>query len=293
MTSSVFSYLLALLSAVFYSLNQIYNKRLTLLLGSLPALWVVYLFLVLFDFVFCLLFGNFSVPLYPPLAEIFFLSLVGALSIFFLFESFKRMPLGISITLANFSPIFLTLLMFLSEGVLPSFGKLFLIVALVGSVFLFFGDGRGDVISKRFLFYPLMTAFGWGLFGWETYRLLNLYGVDPFAVAFYSSLFMWFIFCSVCLVRCEGKSLLRKLKDRKVLKWGFLGGLFTSLGFVSSVFAFKGISPEEAPVIEAILTFTTPLGALTSYLLLGEKLSPKQVAGVLVSFTLLVLFFFV
>ncbi|NPB05158.1 MAG: DMT family transporter [Aquificae bacterium] len=285
------SYLLAFLSSLFYSLNQVFNKKLTLALGSLPALFAVYCFLVLFDGLFCLLFGSFKVPP-PALVELVFLALVGVLSILFFFEGFKRLPLGVAVTLANFSPVFLTVLVFLSERKLPPPPKLALVVALVITVAVFFGGGEKGRLRRRYLFYPLMTAFGWGLFGWETYRLVNLYDLNPFTVAFYSSLFMWLVFLLACLRFCRLVRLLELLlTDRRLLRWAALSGGFTSLGFVLSVFAFKGLPPEEAPVVEAILTFTTPLTAFTSYLLLGEKLSTRQTLGVVVSFLLLVAFF--
>jgi len=285
-------YLLALFSAFFYSLNQIYNKRLTLILGSLPSLVVVYLFLTLFDGLLCLLFGEFALPNLRVVVELLFLSLVGALSIFFLFESFKRLPVGVAITLANFSPIFLTLLVFLTKGTVPKPAKLVLIVLLILTLPLFFEDTNRKV-DRKYIFYPLITAFGWGLFGLEVFKLVNDYGLSPFTVAFYSSLFMWLIFLFSCLWVCDIKNLLKKLRNKTVLKWALLGGIYTSLGFVLSVYAFKGVSPKEAPVIEALFTFTTPLGTLTSFLLLGERLTKRQLLGVSLSFTLLLLFFFV
>jgi len=283
-------YFLALLSAFFYSLNQIYNKRLTLLLGSLPSLVVVYIFLTLFDGIFCFLFGSFSIPNLKVVLELLFLSLVGTISIFFLFESFKKLPVGVAITLANFSPIFLTVLVFLSKGTFPKPTKVVLIVLLILTLPLFF-EREDRKAEKRYVFYPLITAFGWGVFGLEVFRLVNDYRISPFAVAFYSSLFMWFIFLLSCLWKCNFNKLFREFFSRLVLKWSFLSGIYTSLGFISSVFAFKGISPKEAPVIEAIFTFTTPLGTLSSFFLLEERLNKRQLVGVTISFILLVLFF--
>ena len=261
-------------------------------MGSLPSLVVVYLFLTLFDGIFCFLLGSFDIPNLKAVLELLFLSLVGAISIFFLFESFKKLPVGVAITLANFSPIFLTVLVFLSKGTFPKPTKLVLIVFLILTLPLFF-EREDRKAEKRYVFYPLITAFGWGVFGLEVFRLVNDYKLSPFAVAFYSSLFMWFIFLITCFWRYDFRKLLREFFKPPILKWSFLSGIYTSLGFISSVFAFKGISPKEAPVIEAIFTFTTPLGTLSSYLLLGERLTKRQGIAVLISFLILILFFLV
>jgi len=55
---------------------------------------------------------------------------------------------------------------------------------------------------------------------------------------------------------------------------------------------FKLVSPEDTPVVEAILAFTTPLSALFSALFPGERLDSKQTAGILLAFISLLIFFF-
>lgn len=89
------AYLSALGAAFFYSLNQIFNKKVVLSVGTLPALVVVYGILTAVDFLLCLFFGDFSLPSQGVLAEIVFLSAVGAISILLLFESFKHLPWGL------------------------------------------------------------------------------------------------------------------------------------------------------------------------------------------------------
>ncbi len=301
MPKRVLAYLAALGAAIFYSLNQIFNKRVVLALGTLPALALVYGILTAIDFFLCLLFGDFFIPSPGVLFEIVLLSAVGAVSILTLFESFKYLPIGVALTLANLSPVFLTLLVFLFTGKLPSLPKLGAIALLLFAVYLITSDTssgeRNEKGSKKGVYpLPLVTALGWAVFGWETFRLLNIYKLDIFALAFYTSFYMFAIFAAALLATYGWKNvkfLLKKVLfvDKRVLKWAFIGGLLTSGGFILSMLPFKWVPPQETPVIEAIFTTTTPLSALFSYLLLGERLYKRQAVGIALAFTALLLFF--
>lgn len=295
MDKRLLAYISALGAAFFYSLNQIFNKRVVLAVGTLPALTLVYALLTLIDFSLCTLFGDFSLPSLGALLELVFLSVVGAVAILSLFESFKYLPIGVSITLANLSPVFLTLLVFLFEGKMPPPQKVFSITLILLSVYLITANGeKREKIPKKVYLLPLITAFGWALFGWELFRLLNLYRVNLFACAFYTSLYMFVIFLAA-LFALYGLSSLklfqRVLKTNKVIKWAAMGGLLTSFGFVLSILPFKWVPPEETPIVEAIFSTSTPIGALLSYLLLGERLTFRQVTGILLAFLALMLFF--
>ena len=293
MPKKVLAYGAALAAAFFYSVNQIFNKRVVLAIGTLPSLVLVYLFLTLFDFFFCFLFGDFSIPSQRALFEIVLLSVDGAAAIGALFESFKYLPVGVAITLANLSPIFLTLLVFIFFGKTPSAVKLLAITLTVFSVYLITYSGERKKVSLKRYLLPLITALGWALFGWESYRLLNFYHLSPFALAFYTSLYMFFIFLAALLAVYRGKKYLLEavFRFKKALWWAILGGFFTSLGFVLSLVPFRLVEPQEAPVVEALFTFTTPSSALFSYLFLGERLSFKQTLGILLAFVSLLLFF--
>jgi len=288
------AYLSALGAAFFYSLNQIFNKKVVLSVGTLPALVVVYGILTAVDFLLCLFFGDFSLPSQGVLAEIVFLSAVGAISILLLFESFKHLPLGVAITLANLSPLFLTTLVFLFTGKLPSSAKLLAVALILFSIYLITSDGKGNsTAGKKVYLLPLGTAFGWAVFGWELFRLLNLYGVDLFALAFYTSLYMFCIFLAAFLALYRGgfSLLLKVARRKKVLLWAATGGILTTVGFILSMLPFKWVPPEDTPVVEAIFSLSTPLGALFSYLLLGERLNRRQTAGIFLAFAALVAFF--
>lgn len=295
MDKKFLAYLSALGAAFFYSLNQIFNKRVVLAVGTLPALTLVYALLTLTDFLLCALFGNFSLPSTGALLELVFLSVIGAVAILSLFESLKYLPVGVAITLANLSPIFLTILVFLFKGKLPPPQKGVSIILILLSVYLITSPkGEKKTIPKRVYLLPLITAFGWAVFGWELFRILNVYKVNLFAVAFYTSLYVFVIFVSM-LLSLYGESfseLLQKvLKSGEILKWAVFGSLLTSFGFILSILPFRWVPPEETPVVEAIFSTSTPIGALMSYLLLGERLKFRQVLGILLTFLAFVLFF--
>jgi len=206
MNREILAYTAPFGAAVFYSLNQIFNKRVVLAVGTLPALVLVYFFLTIFDLLTCLFFGDFFVPSQWVLIQIVFLSLDGALAIATLFESFKYLPVGVSITLANLSPIFLTLLVFLFTGRFPPLIKLFAIFLTVFSVYLITYGGESKRVPKKVYLLSLITALGWALFGWESYRLLNVYKLDFFALAFYTSLYMFFVFFCRIFRRLQRKN---------------------------------------------------------------------------------------
>jgi drug/metabolite transporter (DMT)-like permease len=284
-------------AAVFYSLNQIFNKKIVLFVGTLPALVLVYFTLTVFDFFLCSFFGDFFIPSVPILLEIIFLSLVGALAILTLFESFKYLPIGIALTLANLSPVFLTLLVFIFTEKLPSLGKLFLIFLILFALYLIISPGkeRKENIPVKAFLLPLFTALGWAIFGWEIFRFLNTYHLNIFAISFYLSLYMFVIFLAAFLaVFREKRKLIEFIKvNKRILVWTFWSGFFTTGGFILSIVPFQWVPPEDTPVIEAIFTFTTPLGAIFSYLFMGERLNRKQIMGIALAFLSLLAFFFV
>lgn len=287
------AYISALGAAFSYSLNQIYNKRLILSYGTLATLVAVYAVLTVNDFILCSFLGTFSLPSLRVLFELLFLSTVGSFSILLLFLSLKYLPVGISLTLANMSPLFLTLFVFIFSGKIPSKGKLLAIFLALFSIYLITYDGKGGKIPLKVYLLPLGTALGWGFFGWEVYRLQHFYGVNPFAIAFYTSLYMFVIFFAMYLAAFGGdiKPVLRIFTHKNSLKMFLLSGLLTSAGFVLSVIPFGLVEPQEAPVIETIFTFSTPLSVILSYFLLREKIKPKQLMGIILSFLSLVLFF--
>jgi drug/metabolite transporter (DMT)-like permease len=293
MSKKFIAYLSALGAAFSYSLNQIYNKKLVLTFGVVPALVAVYAVLTIFDFLLCTLFGDFSLPSQRVLLEVVFLSLDGAISILLLFASFKYLPVGVALTLANLSPVFLTVIAFLFGGKLPFAGKLLAIFLVLISIYLITYEGKAEKRKLKAYLYPLGTALGWAVFGWEAFRLQKVYGLNPFAIAFYTSFYMFVVFFAVYLAAFGGKlsKLFKVFRNKQTLQWVLLSGFLTSLGFILSLIPFGMVPPEETPIVEALFTFSTPLGALFSYLLLGEKLNKRQIAGIVLSFLSLVLFF--
>lgn len=295
MNKRYFAYLSALGAAFFYSLNQIYSKRLVKLLGALTSLVLIYSVLVVVDFFTCYLFGDFSIPTKRVFFEIILLSLVSASAMFFLLKGLNYLPVGVNVTLANLSPIFLTLFTFLSTGKLPPLEKLLSIFLLLFAIYLITFERNEKKNHHRWAYlYPLLTAVGWGFSGWETYRLVNQYGVNPLGLAFYTSLYMFVVFFSTLLwlYGLIGLQMLRKgIKNPLTLKWATLVGVITSVGYILSIVAFRWVPPEEAPVIEATFTVSTPLSAILSYFLLGERLNIRQTVGIFLAFLSLVFFF--
>jgi len=106
---------------------------------------------------------------------------------------------------------------------------------------------------------------------------------------------MFIIFFAAFLASFKNKKKLIGLikKNKKILWWTFWSGLFTTGGFILSIIPFKFVPPEDTPVIEAIFTLTTPLGALFSFLFMGERLSGKQISGIALAFLALFCFFLV
>ncbi len=107
------------------------------------------------------------------------------------------------------------------------------------------------------------------------------------------SLFMWLIFMFLNIL--DWKSFIHELKKffkfKKLLWWSLAGSLLTSLGFITSTVAYRWAQAQDVPIIEAVLSLSTPLSALFSYLLLGEKLHKRQWVGIILSFVGLLVFF--
>ncbi len=248
----------------------------------------VYFLLTVLDF---LLLNVFKAPLsieLNALGWLLFISFTGSVAIYYLFLGLERLNVGTALVLANLSPIFLAVITYLTRGVLPDLKKLILIFILPFPYKLIVsGHKLSDSVNIKYYLYPLITALGWALFGYGLFYSLSVLHVSVFTVAFYSSLFMFFF-----LFIAFGVKEIKKLKrlPPKAFLYGFISAILTSLGFILSCLAFERASVEELPVVEAVLTFTTPLGTLFAYLFLGERLSKKQLIGIAIAFLILLLF---
>jgi drug/metabolite transporter (DMT)-like permease len=280
---------LIIISTLFYSINQLFNKRLTENISELKTLVVIYFYLTLLDLLVFLYTAGFHVPKPSAWVHLFITSAVGTVAIYYFFKALRVLPVGVALTLANFSPIFLTFINFFLEGKAPSGIKL-LLIALSPLPLYLIAEGGGGRVALRYYIYPLITALGWAIFGYELYHLTQREKLSPFAVAFYSSLLMFLFLLLSASLKGELKKSLEVIKNPRFNLWAFLSALFTSAGFILSTLAFSVAPPEELPVLEAILTFTTPLATLFAYLFLGEKLSKRQLVGIALSFFLLVAF---
>jgi drug/metabolite transporter (DMT)-like permease len=290
--SQLLPILFAAVSTLFYSLNQIFNKKLIELTGVRFSLLEVYFLLTVLDF---LLLNVFKAPLsieLNALGWLLFISFTGSVAIYYFFLGLERLNVGTALVLANLSPIFLAVITYLTRGVLPDLKKLILIFILPFPYKLIVsGNKLPDSANIKYYLYPLITALGWALFGYGLFYLLSVLHVPVFTVAFYSSLFMFFFLFIAFGVKEIVKEIkkLKKLQPKAFLH-GFISAILTSLGFILSCLAFERASAEELPVVEAVLTFTTPLGTLFAYLFLGERLSKKQLIGIAIAFLILLLF---
>jgi len=285
--NSKISLIAALTSTIFYSLNQIFNKKLIENYSELKSLIVIYLYLTLIDLFVYLLFDDFSLPTPSAAGWLILTSAVGTISIYLFFKALRLLPVGVVLTLAGFSPLFLSLLTFLIEKKAPSGGKL-LLIALVPLPFRLLTEDQKEKVPAVAYLYPLATALGWAFFGYALYRLTQREGLSPFAVAFYTSLLTWILLTLTAALRGELKETFHlAIENPKVNLLAFLSALFTSAGFILSTFAFSLAPAEELPILEAILTFTAPLGTLFAHLFLGEKPSKRQLLGIFLSILLL------
>ena len=157
-------YLYALISTFAFSLNQVYNKKLSENLKPLSAVLLRNLFLIICLFVVTVFFGNFNHNFNLKIFSIIiFTGICSYVAILYLFKSFKYLSIAESISIANLFPFVFAILsiLFLKNSIN--------LIEFIIMIIIFFGivlivNKKLTFTFKKQLIYPAITMVGWGIY---------------------------------------------------------------------------------------------------------------------------------
>jgi drug/metabolite transporter (DMT)-like permease len=186
---NVLGILFALLSAISYATNNVINKKIVEKLNEYEALVFSSLFLIFFSGIFNMLWGEFTFSLTSyNLTFLFFGSFIGFIGLLYLFKSFSYLPVGIILTIANTFPLFTLLLTTLYHNL--SFNFLYFIPLILIFSGIYYLHKTSKKITKKYLYFPLITAFSWGFYSFVSFSLLKE-SISPYTLTFYLETFIF------------------------------------------------------------------------------------------------------
>jgi drug/metabolite transporter (DMT)-like permease len=290
----MFGIILSLISAIGYSLNQIFNKKLILnRLNNYEALFISNIFLLFFNFLIMvsfsrkIIFSEITKIITSNFIYYYMLNgLIGFFALFFLFKSFKRLKVGESLTIANIYPFVTLFLTFFFFGEKITLFQLIIMLIIFVSIFFLIIDDSKFKLSI-YDFYPLLTAIGWGTYGFLIYYYLKN-NLDLYISLFLIQLFM-FLFSLVFFLYYKSKNIKKILINKKNILFGFLAGFFS---FIGTLFYSLGTFYLNPAIVSSIGSAQVPLSFLFSYFILSEKINKKQIILILFITSCLFLFNF-
>lgn len=271
-------FILAIISAIGYSLNQIFNKKLTQnSLSNLQALLIGNFFLGIFAMIIAIFFADLNNITLDKINIFLILTagISGAIGPWMLLKSFKKLNIGEALAIANIFP-------FLNLGLLILFfNKTINLLQFSTMILVFIGiyiliKNKSKIKLNKYLMYPHITALVWGYYGFAIYSLI-LRGNDPYIVIgileffmFISTLFFFFIF---------KEKFSNNLIKPKVIFFAILVGITTTIGSLFYALSTKYINPAIA---SSIGSTQVAFAFIFSYLLLSEKINLKQIIGLII-----------
>lgn len=277
----------ALLSAFFYAVNNLFNKKLSEELNEYEALVYAAFFLLFFAGGLNFVLGSFIFNL--SVESLIFLvsaSIIGFVALLFLFKSFEHLPVGIILTLANIFPLFTLLFATFYHNLSFSFWLLIpLLIIFLGTWNIHYS--RKEHANKAFIYMPLITAFGWGYYSFSSYSLLEL-NMSAFTVAFYLEAGVFLV--GLCYALLFRKLSFSQKKLRSNLPYALGAGIFLTAGTLFIMFALERIHPAIA---SSIATSDIIFASVLSYVFFKEKLSKQELVGISIIILGLLMYFFI
>lgn len=268
-------FVLALFSAMSFSLNNIFSKDNINKIGVWNTLLVTYFFVSVISFISALIWGNFHHTInYKIILLIVFGGINGMIGIWALFSSFEKISVAESLAIANFFP-FISLLFFYFFMEKPV-----RIIDIFIMCFVFIGVlltlKREKFAFNKFLLFSVITAFSWALY-YYILAILNEYGISPMNNTFYIETG---IFLSVVVYMLFIKKDGMKFKfEFNSIKNGFFAGLFSVLGILLFIFSIKKLNPS---ISTSIISSQIMFSSFFAYIFFKENLDLRQIIGILI-----------
>jgi len=276
-------YILAILSPISFSLNNIFYKKLLKKLDVWSSLVITFSSVSFTMGLGALIFGDFNHNIdLSFLIKLLIGGLFGIIGIWGLLKSFENLKVSESLAIANIYPfIVLGLNALILKKVIHLEKIYFMLLVFLGIFFTLKNNERFVFNSK--LIYPLVTAFSWGIY---SFLLGSFAGseISLYNVTFYfeTTIFL-FLLLFILIKRIKVKT----NHNREILKNGILAGIFSGLGSLFFVLSTEYINSAIASSINSTqIIFST----IFAFLIFNEKLNKFQIVGIFLVFLSLVFF---
>lgn len=280
-------FIFALISAIGYSLNQIFSKKLLKnKLNDFETTIISKFFLIFLLGILVFFLGRFDLFTYSKLEFTLliissFIATIGFLS---LLKSFKYLKVSEALSIANIYPFIILLLSFMFfKEIINLYQFLTMIIVFVGIVFLI--KSRSEFKLSKNYFYPIITSIGWGLYGFIIFYLVEN-NKNVYSVIFNLELFI-LLFTIILSYILNINIDFKKGLSKNNLFYGFLVGFTTIIGSL-----FYGLSTNyiQSSIASSISSTQILFATIFSIFILNEKISKKQYMGVIIISIGLILF---
>lgn len=268
----------ALLAALFSGLTSVFAKTGIKDVESLLATFIRTIIITLFLFVVVLLNNNLNDIFLLDKRTIIFLILSGISNTLLWIFYFKALDLGTvsKVTPIDKTSIILTLILssiFLNEKITEI--KVFsIILILVGTLLTIKRENKNSKDNKWILYAVLTAIFT------STTTILSKIGIEntnTSLTTFLRTVIVLLVLTAITLIKKKYKNI-KKLNKKNYL-YIVLSGISTSLSWL---FYFASLSIGEASIVFPIEKLSLVVSIIVSCIFLKEKLSKKQILGIVI-----------
>lgn len=268
----------ALLAALFSGLTSVFAKTGIKDVESLLATFIRTIIITLFLFVVVLLNNNLNDIFLLDKRTIIFLILSGISNTLLWIFYFKALDLGTvsKVTPIDKTSIILTLILssiFLNEKITEI--KVFsIILILVGTLLTIKRENKNSKDNKWILYAVLTAIFT------STTTILSKIGIEntnTSLTTFLRTVIVLLLLTAITLIKKKYKNI-KKLNKKNYL-YIVLSGISTSLSWL---FYFTSLSIGEASIVFPIEKLSLVVSIIVSCIFLKEKLSKKQILGIVI-----------
>jgi len=265
----------ALLSTIGYSINQIFNKKLTYHVDTWNVMVLTGAIITLTLGIGTYFFGDFSHDI--SLGVILFTLIAGFagfIALYALLKSFSKLNIGEALAIGNAYPFLILIMAWLTMGETLNFLELMGMLSIFLGILLVIKE-KGKFEWTKYIYLPFITLLGWAVYNFAIGYLVNQ-GISMFNVAFYLE-FLVFFFSLLYLIIKSDLSISPKIFKPNLFSLGLLSGISTSAGTLFFAFATSYI---ETAIVGSIVSSQVIFAGLLGYLFLNEKLTKAQIIGV-------------
>lgn len=273
----------AILAAIFYSLNQIFNKKVTLNIEPKNGVLIVSFFLSIFSGIIAIFLGDFNHKIsFYILSIILIGGILGTIGIIYLFKSFEKLKIAQTLCISNLYPFLILIYSLLIFKIIPNKMQIITMGIVFLGIYLVTKNNEKIKINK-FIIYPIITAIGWSIYIFSIFLLVK--EIPIYNAIFYLESMIFFITAAYLLIKNKVSININQI--HKSYYSSVLSGISTTLASLFIGFATFYTNPA---IVSSIVSTQIIIISILGYLIFKEKLSKIQTIGILITFLGIILF---